>query len=569
MDEELLNADEIQGNILTGFNKDHQVFLFLRMQRDPASITAIRAWLRAITPQVSSLSEVHRFNELFRDMRARLAHDPPGFAATWLNIAFSASALQALTSAAEVTQFSDSLFRDGLATRAGDLRDPSDPNHEGHPNNWVVGGPNNEADILLIVASDRPNALAERVTQLKAMLTQTVEPVTGVAPGNALTVIWEQAGETLPQPLTGHEHFGFKDGISQPGIRGLVRQEPAEPITRRLIDPEKSPQTDPLLPEFAQPGQPLVWPGQFVFGYKRQNRNDARNPPAAPNDIMMSCPEWGRNGSYLVLRRLRQDVPAFRSFMRTEAERLRSKPGFSGMTAERLASLLTGRWPSGAPLMRTAVQDDTKLARNRFANNYFQYVENSPGPFVLKPDVTHDADDFALSRRDKKGITCPLAAHVRKVNPRDTVTEQGRSQDTLTRMILRRGIPFGPTCPGEMENTALEMSSSETELKAQRGLIFLCYQTSIENQFAFLQRNWANHESNPSSGRGEDPLIGAGAEANGRHRFVEIRSLENTAETLELPADWVVPTGGGFFFSPSISAIHDVLGRSQKAQKDL
>jgi Dyp-type peroxidase family len=562
MDEELLDAGEIQGNILAGFNKDHQVFLFLRMQRDATSISAIRAWLRAIKPQLSSLSEVHRFNELFREMRARLGRDPQGFAATWLNIAFSASALEALTSADEVAKFSDSFFRDGLALRAGDLKDPADPKHEGNPKNWVVGGPHNEADIVLIVASDRPNALAERVAQLKSMLSEAADPVSGVTVGTALTVIWEQAGETLPSPLTGHEHFGFKDGISQPGVRGLVRREPAEPVTKRLIDPERSPQTDPLAPEFAQPGQPLVWTGQFVFGYKRQSTNDPRNPPAPPQDVMMSCPEWGRNGSYLVLRRLRQDVPAFRGFMRAEAERLRSIAGFKDMTAERLASLFTGRWPSGAPLMRSPAHDDDALARNRFANNFFQYSENSTEPFALKPDVSHDIDNFALSRRDRRGTTCPLSAHVRKVNPRDTVTEQGNRHDILTRLIIRRGIPFGPTCPGELEDPGPEMLSSEDELKAQRGLIFVCYQTSIENQFAFLQRNWANHVSHPNSNGGEDPLIGNGDEANARHRFVDIRGAENTSETLELPVDWVIPTGGGFFFSPSISAVHDVLGRA-------
>ena len=76
--EELLEGHEIQGNVLAGFNKDHQVFLFLRIERDgggpprPAAVAAVKAWLRALAPQISSLSEVHRFNELFRAMRARL-----------------------------------------------------------------------------------------------------------------------------------------------------------------------------------------------------------------------------------------------------------------------------------------------------------------------------------------------------------------------------------------------------------------------------------------------------------------------------------------------------------------
>jgi Dyp-type peroxidase family len=563
IDEELLDAREIQGNTIAGFNKDHQVFLFLKMERDAASVSAVRAWLRALATQISSLDEVHRFNELFKELRARAGRDPHGFSATWVNIAFSASALETLTSAEDVAKFSDSFFRDGLASRAGDLSDPSDPAAEGHPNKWVVGGPHNEADILLIIASDTPRALAERVAQLKATLTDAADPETGLTVGTALSVIWEQAGETLPAPLTGHEHFGFKDGISQPGVRGLMRLEPAEYITPRLIDPDRFPQTEPKAPEFARPGQPLVWPGQFIFGYKRQNVNDPRKPPEPPDDVMMSCPDWGRNGSYLVIRRLRQDVGSFRSFMRAEASRLATEPGFAGMTAKRLASLLVGRWPSGAPIMRATIDDDESLGRDGFANNYFQYAEDSPPPLPLKPEVGHGEDTFPLSKKDRRGITCPFSAHVRKVNPRDKVTEQGNQHDVLTRLIMRRGIPFGPVYPDDLDDAASTASLAEGEIEPQRGLIFACYQTSIENQFVFLQRNWANHTSNPNSGGGHDPIIGQGREADQRHRFTDLRAAsQSSPTTLELPADLVIPTGGGFFFSPAISTITEVLGRS-------
>ena len=71
-----------------------------------------------------------------------------------------------------------------------------------------------------------------------------------------------------------------------------------------------------------------------------------------------TTPVWGRNGSYVVFRRLRQDVKAFREFMEREAARLRGLPAFAGMTATSLAAKLMGRWPSGAPLMRAPQQDD-------------------------------------------------------------------------------------------------------------------------------------------------------------------------------------------------------------------
>lgn len=558
MSEELLDVNEIQGNILAGFNKDHQVFLFLKMGRDAASILAVRAWLRAIAPQISSVAEVRLFNELFRSLRGRLRRDPHGLSATWVNIAFSAPALEALTSREEMNEFTDTFFLDGMASRAGDLSDPLDPALEGHPNNWVVGGTQNEADILLIVASDSPVALAERVNQLKSTLTQTADPQSGVAIGSALHVTWEQEGETLPPPLTGHEHFGFKDGVSQPGVRGLVRLDPAEYITPRLIDPERSPQTEQTVPEFARPGQPLVWPGQFVFGYKRQSTNNARVPPEG---VMMSCPSWGRNGSYVVFRRLRQDVAAFRASMREQAALLSRETGFEGMTAMRLASLLVGRWPSGAPLMRSPDGDDAELGRDEYASNFFQYSEKSPPPMPLKPEVGYAGDKFNTSRSDQSGVTCPFSAHVRKVNPRDTITEQGNRQDVLTRLVLRRGIPFGPVYPGDLDDAADTAPLAEGEISTQRGLLFVSYQTSIENQFAFLQMRWANHPRDPNPEGGEDPIIGQTIENERRERYVQVRAANKNPITLTLPPDWVITTGGGFFFSPAISVIAGVLGR--------
>lgn len=556
--EELLDSDNIQGNILAGFNKDHQVFLFMQMARDVRGIAGVRAWLRTIAAQISSTAEVHRFNDLFKALKIRQGRDPVGLIATWVNIAFSAGALKALTSPEDVEKFTDAPFLDGLAVWSGELGDPSDANAEGHPKRWVVGGPQNEADIVLIVASDSAAILAERVMQLKATLTNTAEPKSGVALESALRVVWEQPGQTLPPPLVGHEHFGFKDGISQPGIRGYVRAAPEKLVTPRLIDPTRAPQQEPKSPEFAKPGQPLIWPGQFIFGYRRQDPNDPRRPPLAPNELMMNCPAWAHDGSFLVVRRLRQDVAAFRTIVAAEAQRLAgSNPVLAGMTPELLAAKLVGRWPSGAPVMRARTKEDTELGADDKANNYFGFANDSGPPLPIRPEEGYAGDGFALSVQDDPGVTCPLSAHIRKVNPRDSISEQGNTHDALTRMVLRRGIPFGPPYMGDVEARAGKGGCS-----SQRGLIFVCYQTSIEKQFVFLQRNWANHASNPNGGGGEDPLIGQGTDEAQRQRFVDIPAEGEVSETLVLPGDFVIPTGGGFFFSPSISTITNVLARS-------
>ncbi len=544
VEEELLDIDDIQGNILSGFKKDYQVFLFLQIASGGAALAATRTWLRQIGPAVSSAAEVVGFNKLFKEMRHRQGTDPVGLAATWMNIAFSAPALRRLTTVAEVDEFSDESFKEGLSARSGGLGDPTDTAAPGNCQNWVVGGPNNEADIVLIIASDLPALLAERSESLKSSLP------------TELRILWEQPAETLAPPLTGHEHFGFKDGVSQPGVRGLIQATPRVFLTPRVIDPAISPQLDSRQPEFAAPGQPLVWPGQFVFGYRRQGPSDPRIPPAPPIDFANGCPRWGRNGSYLVIRRLRQDVPAFRSFMRATAQALAQKPGFAGLTTTHFAAMCVGRWPSGAPIMRSPETDSTTLADDSHANNFFQYVNDSPAPLSLLSELNYPGDKFVLSQRDDKGITCPFSSHVRKVNPRDTTTEQGSSVDTLTRLIMRRGIPFGAAYPGGLED---DRAATAADAQAERGLMFVSYQTSIEEQFAFLQTNWANDLSNPNGSGGHDPIIGQGDRSTGGVRSFSVRASGQAPEKQTLLSDFVIPTGGGYFFSPSISAISHVL----------
>jgi Dyp-type peroxidase family len=530
MAEEELDVDEIQGNILAGFNKDHQTFLFLALDRTPGGLQRAREWLRAISKEVSSLAEVQAFNSMFRAMRLRLGRDPDGLIATWSNIAFSFEALRALTSEAEVSAFRDRAFTDGLATWSSELGDPDLPTKEGHPDNWLFGGTNNGVDIVLVIASDDCTKLAERVGTIKATLD-----------AGSLRIVYEQQGETLPEPLRGHEHFGFKDGVSQPGVRGVVGRDKPEFLTPRLIDPVHTPQLDAYQPEYARPGQPLIWPGQFVFGYKRQRPLDPRQPdvPAA------GVPEWARNGSFMVVRRLRQDVESFHAFMEREAARLAQAPGFSDVTAPLLAAKFVGRWPSGAPISRAPDGDVHELGDDEHAINYFLFQSDSDPPPPLRAELGYAGDRYTLAPADGSGTRCPRSAHIRKMNPRDATTEQGRSSDTLARLILRRGIPFGRPAP--------------TPTPEGRGLLFVSYQTSIERQFVFLQKNWANHHDNPNSGGGHDPVIGQNLTALDRSRVVDLPSTEAADQNIRLDSEWVIPTGGGFFFSPAISVIAGML----------
>jgi len=238
----------------------------------------------------------------------------------------------------------------------------------------------------------------------------------------AVKVVHSEIGKVRPGAQQGHEHFGFRDGISQPGVRGVTR--PSKPIYQS---------------EDGLPGQDLLWPSEFVFCYPGQDPHDPVNPGPAP---AMAAP-WMRNGSFMVFRRLEQKVLEFPRFLGERAARL-------GMDRELLAARMVGRWKSGAPLELAPLHDNAALGADDNRNNHFEFGDD---PFQRK---------------------CPYAAHIRKAYPRD---DTGNEAEVQRHRIIRAGIPFAP-----------EVEPGETTTRHSRGLMFVCYQTSIERQFEFIQR---------------------------------------------------------------------------------
>jgi Dyp-type peroxidase family len=512
------DRDNIQGNIVPGFNKDHQHFLFFRL----GAIDPAKTFLRKLAPLVSSMDDVLAFVRMHRSLRLRLGKREPGLKATWVNVALSHAAIEQLAGKESAASFGEQSFRQGLAERSTYLGDPADPALAGHRSRWLVGGPDNEADVIVIVASDDSNDLVDMVRE-----------VTDRAADGDLTLLFEQRGDTFAGDFRGHEHFGFKDGISQPGVRGKTSSARGDFITPRFLD-----RGDPHARLFGKPGQTLIWPGQFLLGERRQNPEDLFSSAAPARNF----PKWARQGSYLVVRRLAQDVSAFWTFVGNLAERV-------GLPGDRVASMLVGRWPSGAPIMRTPTADDEVLAGDEFANNHFIFDDDTR-PSVLRPIPGYGGDDHPQADADLLGSVCPHFAHIRKANPRDSATDLGKTADTLIRMILRRGIPFGEPLL-DLENPPPKLVQQE------RGLMFLCYAATIEDQFEFLTRRWANSPVQPNLG-GHDPVVGQEGRGT-RQRFIDFPTASG-AERVLLDDEWVTVTGGGYFFAPPIRALTEVLG---------
>ena len=549
--EPILNVNNIQGNILGGFNKDYQALLFLEIENP----NAFKQWLELQIDFIATASEVIAFNRLFKSSRKRRGREGTA-KATWVNIAFSFEGLKKLTNDAD--SFTDKSFKAGLAAKAPELNDPVDEN--GKPIGWVVGGPDNgKTDVIFIIASDERADLLQEVSRILESVVAFTDGK-GNAKSSGARITFFEEGANLPPPLSGHEHFGNLDGISQPGIRGKVSNNPKD-----LLTPRQNSEN----PNQGKPGQDVLWPGEFVFGYEGQD-NDAKTLEDSKGEVVSAGLrlDWANDGSYLVFRRLRQDVYKFHKFLNDTAAYLNTDP-------RKVSAKLIGRWPSGAPTVRTPEKDAPSLGDNDDANNDFEFNgDDPPKDNFFKNDVVPPSDDAT-------GLRCPFIAHTRKTYPRNDKTPGGggpgpeeidRSEvTTQTHRLLRRGIPYGPVSPSTPNNPLPDPNFVD------RGLHFLAYQTSIEDQFEFVTKLWVNNPdfSEPAATNhkvdgklplGHDPIIGQSEnnKPNGdrtRKFFIHLEDDQDKPQTKELtaPEDWVIPTGGGYFFAPSISALKDVL----------
>jgi Dyp-type peroxidase family len=576
------NLNRIQGNILEGFNKDYQSFLFLTFTDAGRG----RAWLGTVVSEVASVDEVRDFNDLFKKLKGRRGGELGILKATWMNLAFTFGGLQALgVSMKDLALFPDA-FRQGMKARAAAIGDVG----RSDPKNWIAPLQAGDIHAVMLVASDSQEDLGEHVLRYIHNI--------GLSGGVQLAYLQEGS---VRHDEPGHEHFGFKDGVSQPAVRHYDPHNPAgEPIQ-------------------AAPGQDRLHAGEFILGYPTQigtpkacgvdgsGKKVFLNPnpdegPVSPGHAGESVPDWAVDGSYLVFRRLAQDVRGFRDFVAKKSVEL-----FPGLNADPRTAIdvmgakIVGRYATGCPLEKT--KDQERLIAQHTLPADFDPAAGDPSllfPNILGDDKTSTpskylgnlAEDDSFDNNfeygdDTEGLIVPRGAHIRKAYPRDSATPGGGESSTQQHRILRRGIPFGTSFRPTLGATG-HGGKPGLEEPGDRGLLFLCYQSSLARQFEFIQNIWVNNvdfpgkpkrpdgpdpntgqwfsdlgSSTPGDPDGQDPLIAQNTD-DGPFK-IPVASTgdpehEDPSRSFRFEMHhFVTTTGGDYFFQPSIEALYTVL----------
>jgi Dyp-type peroxidase family len=255
--------------------------------------------------------------------------------------------------------------------------------------------------------------------------------------------------------------------------------------------------------EPVQPGSgPAVAAGEFFLGHV--DESGARPLPPALREL-------ARNGSYLAYLKMQQHVGAFRDFLRRNGE--------TPDEQELLAAKLMGRWRSGAPLVLAPTIDDPELGSDMQRTN-----------------------DFDYGQMDPHGYACPIGAHIRRVNPRDTAASIQRHR------MIRRGSTYGPPLPEGAPEDGVE-----------RGIASFIGCASLVRQFEFAMNVWVNDPQFQGLDDERDPIIGT---HDGTFDMT-IPTRPVRKKLVGLPAFTTV-RGGAYFFLPGIRALRSLSARGAR-----
>ncbi len=464
---ESVEWSDIQGLVVTGYRHlPHAAYVLLHIR----DARAVGEWL---TTHWRDLG----------DARARRTPEIAGDVYR-VNVAFTHQGLAAMGLPAAVQAGFPLVFRDGMAPDGDDHHRSRILGDVGAsaPSGWGWGagqspdGTPRDPVHLLVMLFAR--------SDLDGIFDRLVQPLIRTQAASLLGCLRSHMAGTddLHQ-----EPFGFVDGISQPVIEGSFAAAKAG----------------------ADHSLHLVKPGEFVLGYA--DGEGAVTPGVAVDDAHdgegllpygigpSSARDFGRNGSFLVLRQLEQDVNAFDRHL-----------GSATASGEAMAAHMVGRWRDGTPL--APGHDDVPRA------NRFRYTE------------------------DPHGFACPTGAHMRRANPRDSLmSDPRRALEAANRhRLIRRGRPYY-----DVDTNGLPPARAQHA--RDKGTVFVCLNADLERQFEFVQQNWLLHPSFGGLYDEQDPVLGATGTMTLQHDAVR--------ERVPTAGQIVTVRGGVYAFLPGMRAL--------------
>lgn len=444
---------DIQENVVTPIFLRYGRHIFMKFNDGDKG----RAWLRSMFKRVNARQQEHgtRFT---------------------INIGFTHAGLQALGLSQRSLDSFPAAFRAGMRGRAAVVGDvgPHSPEH------WEGGLGSPDIHAMAWLRTDSAAGREEATAIIRAEM--------DASGGIEIRFVQDTMALANENGVGSEgEHFGFADPISQPPIEGA--DAPAYPGDG-VQQPDGS--------------WRALKPGEFLLGYEDEAGRDGVQGPE-PFELRL-------NGTYMVFRKLYQDVAAFRQYKAAAAKALYGSD--DAHHQQLVAAKIMGRWPSGCPLDLSPDKDDPAIAADPHRRNNFTYAG------------------------DDQGLRCPLGSHLRRSNPRATPLR--RATSVRRHRLLRRGVEYGPhLADGALEDDGID-----------RGLVNLFIQADIERQFEFVQREWMKGgEFIGLDANEHDPINGAGGEGSQM-------SVPGAARPFlfDLPT-FVRVKGGEYLFVPGLQAL--------------
>lgn len=536
-----LESLEIQSLVFRGLKR--ALFTACIPFKLPPTRNGRGAWLRSLLPDKVEMKAVGE-----PASRLSFGKFPEGENEA-LYLAFSAQGLRTFSADGsspgaplDLLKGFSAAFAQGMSGRGTILGDgqPEDPDESWR---WMdaSGGASVDAvaDGVLIVYApnrDRLDALvASHVGHLRSAGGDIVHDVIRTVTLNKdLRVLENTQGD-----MASYEHFGFRDGISTPIIRGTEKFTPRG----EKID--------------------IVEPGEFILGYRSNQGYFAPSVMVpAMSDHGLHLPiaadrtpfgfadfdaddqfierDFGRNGSFIAIRQFVQHVDQFHAYTREQAETLRDVYGDTRLrevvgtpvTANWVAAKMVGRWQDGRPLVGNLVEKD--LLNNRGPDN-----------------------DFSFGRDDPRGHACPLGAHVRRANPRDSL----EPDDPLEREIVKRHSLMRRGRTYYRDQSTGEYTTTMPQGPCEKGLLFVALCADLERQFEMIQQSWLNFRSFHGLRDEADPITARRRQEQGCTFTIPTGSGPIKLSEFRGFVDVV---GGGYFFLPSRSALRYLVNFTQE-----